>query len=363
MSELELARKQIDEADRKMALIFAERMDAVRRIADYKRQRGLPVLDREREEALIKRNTDAFPDGELKSFYADFLRGMTKTSRAFQENLINGVTVSFCGIPGAYAGIAAKKIMPGARLVPKHDFQSAYDAVTDGECTLAVLPLENSTAGEVAQVTDMLFSGSLFVTGIYDLPIRHSLLGAKNGNAAKVRRVISHPQALAQCGGFIKKNGWETSVCENTAVAAKLVAESGDASLAAIAAKEAAELYGLDVLAESISDTAVNTTRFAVLSRSQGSGQSADAHSVIMFTVRNEAGSLARAIDIIGSAGFNMRALRSRPMKELLWQYYFYVEVEGEVSSERGEEMMKRLSACCDRLKKLGSFRYPATLG
>ncbi|MBQ9544753.1 MAG: chorismate mutase, partial [Clostridia bacterium] len=328
----------------------------------YKRERGLPVLDREREEALIRKNVGAFPDEELKSYYADFLRGVMKTSRAFQEDKINGVTVAFCGVPGAYAGIAAKKIVPGARLVAKKDFRSAYDAVTDGECTLAVLPIENSTAGEVAQVTDMLFNGSLFVTGIYDLAIRHSLLGIKGTKIEGIKKIVSHPQALAQCESFIQKHGWEIIACENTAVAAKKVAESGDPTLAAIAAGEAAGLYGLSVLAESIADTAVNTTRFAVLSRAPGSLKSSGVHSVIMFTVRNEAGSLAKAIDIIGSAGFNMRALRSRPMKELLWQYYFYAEVEGEISSPKGEEMMKKLSGCCDRLKKLGSFTYPATI-
>lgn len=357
MSELELARKQIDEADREMAKSFARRMEAVRRVAAYKRQRGLPVLDREREEALIRKNTDAFPDPDLKSCYADFMRSVMKTSRAFQEDLINGVSVAFCGVEGAYAGIAAKKIVPGARLVAKRDFQSAYDAVTDGECTLAVLPLENSTAGEVAQVTDLLFNGSLFVTGIFEMPIRHSLLGIKGALAGEIKKVISHPQALAQCEEYIQKNGWETAVSANTAVAAKLVADSNDRAIAAIAARETAELYGLEVLADSIADTAVNTTRFAVISRAPGEAGGPDAHSVIMFSVRNEAGSLAKAIDIIGSAGFNMLALRSRPMKELLWQYYFYAELEGDITSAQGEEMMKKLSGCCDRLKNLGCFR------
>jgi prephenate dehydratase len=144
----------------------------------------------------------------------------------------------------------------------------------------------------------------------------------------------------------------------NTALAAKYVAEKGDKTIGAIASKEAAEIFGLKVLATNINASRSNTTRFAILSRSQSATnvKSKNIHSVLLFTVKNEAGSLAKAIEIIGKHGFNMTALRSRPMKKLSWQYYFYVEAEGDVTTENGNEMMKELSNYCDKLKAVGSY-------
>ena len=145
-------------------------------------------------------------------------------------------------------------------------------------------------------------------------------------------------------------------------MAAKQVAEKGDPAVAAIASVETAGLYGLKVLEHNINETDVNTTRFAVLSRSTSQEDYAGKHSILLFTVRNEAGFLAKAIQIIGQYGYNMRCLRSRPMKSLLWQYYFYVEVEGDLFSENGKKMLGALGVYCERMKVLGSFRYPADL-
>jgi chorismate mutase/prephenate dehydratase len=185
-------------------------------------------------------------------------------------------------------------------------------------------------------------------------------MAVKDADMSTVKEVISHPQALAQCADFISSHSLQKKEFENTAMAAQYVAEKGDTSLAAIASEETAELYGLKILQSGINESAVNTTRFAVVSRAcTDDGKNADKHTILMFTVRNEAGSLARAIYMIGSHGYNMRCLRSRPMKELLWQYYFYVELEGSVENENGKSMLRDLQTFCDKLKVLGTFHSP----
>lgn len=363
MDKLQKARLEINEIDKEMAQLFCRRMNAVRLVSEHKRECGLPIYDASREEEVIKRNSVLVEDEELRSYYVQFLRDNMRLSRDFQRKLAEGERIAFCGVEGAFAHVAAKKLYPTSHHVPYPDFDSAYMAVQNGECDVAVLPIENSTAGEVSQVIDMLFSGPLYVTGVYDLSVSHNLMAIKGAGISDIKQVISHPQALMQCAKFISEKGFEKREFENTAMAAKYVASSNDKSIAAIASRETAELYGLEILQSNINETAINTTRFAVLSRTHSdNGISRDKHSILMFTVRNEAGSLAKAMSIIGDCGYNMRCLRSRPMKELLWQYYFYVELEGSLENENGKRMMSALCECCDKLKLVGTFRYPAEL-
>ena len=182
---------------------------------------------------------------------------------------------------------------------------------------------------------------------------------------AGIRTVISHPQALAQCAPYLQKRSWQTREYANTALAARLVAESGDRSLAAIASARTAGFYGLQVLEENIHQSGSNTTRFGVFSRTENTalGKRLGDHFILLFTTRNQAGALARAIDIIGRHGFNMRTLRSRPRKDLLWEYYFYVEMEGDLRSENGRAMLQELSGCCDRVRVAGSFTAHCRIG
>ena len=361
--KLAAARIEIDAVDREIAALFERRMHAVECVADYKRAHGLPILDAAREEAVIRKNEAYIEDEALRPYYVEFLNHMMATSRHYQRARLTGMRVAFSGVEGAFAWIAAKKIFPEGECVPHPDFAAAYDAVLSGDCDVAVLPIENSTAGEVGQVIDRLFSGSLAVNGVYDFSITHHLLAPEGATLADIKTVVSHPQALAQCASFIRMHGLREQIAENTAIAARDVAEAKDIHTAAIASEETAELYGLNVLVRHINETALNTTRFAVLSRSPAVDHAKDKHSILLFTVRNEAGSLAEAINIIGEYGYNMRCLRSRPMKELLWQYYFYVELEGDLYTDEGKKMLGELTRCCDRLKVVGSFRYPATTG
>lgn len=358
MSDLKEARKRINEIDEAMARLFVERMDAATKIAEYKKEHGLKIFDPIREEEVVKRNSELIENTELREFYINFLRGNMSVSRAWQERVMEGMRVAYSGTEGAFAHIAASKLFPTAKKIAFRDFESAYRAVESGECDTAVLPLENSYNGEVGQVTDLTFSGSLYINSVMELAVSQDLLGVKGATLSDVREVLSHPQALGQCAQFIHENNLAEKEYSNTALAAMYVAERKDKTIAAIASAEAADIFGLDILARNINASRNNTTRFASFSRAENrhSSKEMGVHSVILFTVRNEAGALAKAIEIIGKYGFNMRTLRSRPMKELLWQYYFYVEAEGNVYTKQGEEMMSELDKYCDKLKAVGTY-------
>lgn len=355
MDKLQKAREIINKTDREMAKLFCERMEAAKMVAMHKKEHGLPIFDAKREAEVIEKNSLFIEDEELRAFYVNYIKSVMDISKSYQHKLMEGARIAYCGVEGAFAYIAAGRIFPDGILKSYESFEDAYNSVVSGECDSAVLPIENSYAGEVAQVTDLMFEGSLFVSGIYDLPVTHNLLGNPGCDISDVKTVISHPQALGQCSDYIRKKGFLAQQSTNTAVAAQEVAKSNDKSLAAIASTETAKLYGLKVLDHHINTSNTNTTRFAVFSRAEAVG---NGHSdfILLFTVNNEAGALAKAISVIGKYGFNMKALRSRPLKESNWQYYFYVEAEGEISGKIGELMLSELSDFCDKIKVCGKY-------
>lgn len=359
MTELERARKEIDEADRAMAELFCRRMQAASTIAEYKKQHGLAVYDPVREAAVVQNASSHVEDQLMREYYVSFLGDLMKISKAYQTRLMEGMRVAFSGTIGAFAHIAATRLFPTATAVPYGDFVAAYSAVERGECDAVVLPVENSYNGEVGQVTDLMFSGSLYVNRVVEFAIDQDLLACEGATLEDIKTVVSHPQALGQCAEYIRTKGFATEEHVNTALAAKLVAEKGDKSVAAIASAEAAEIFGLSVLERNINTDRGNTTRFAVMTRAENTlhgKEGKELCSLVLFTVKHEAGALAKALDIIGLHGYNMRVLRSRPVKDKKWSYYFYAEIEGDVRTSAGEDMLRMLGRFCDRLKPIGTY-------
>lgn len=354
-NKLEEARKIINEVDAQMAELFVKRMRAAEMVYEHKKEYGLPILDQKREDAVVEKNSALVDDEILKGYYIDYLKYTMSLSRAYQYRMQGGLKVAYSGVEGAFAHIAAGRIFPDAVRVSKNDFNSAYSAVEKGECDVAVLPIENSYAGEVGQTIDLIFAGNLYINGIYELEVHQNLLGVKDATIEDIKRVTSHPQALSQCHDYIEKRGFVAEEANNTAVAAKAIAEANDRSFGAIASAETAEIYGLKILEANINKSGENTTRFAVVSKVKASSPSLS-NTVLMFSVKHEAGSLASAIDIIGKYGYSMTALRSRPMKKHSWQYYFYVEIEGSTATDNGAKMLAELSGVCDKLKVAGTF-------
>lgn len=325
MSELDQIRENINSIDEQMAQLFQKRMEMSARAADFKKERGLSIRDAERERELIDRNRRSIRDPAVAAYYVQFLRGILDLSCAYQSKLLNGMKVAYSGVKGAYGYLAARRMFPEAQLVAYPDFAAAHRAVELGEADSVVLPLENSCAGEVGAVMDLLFSGELYINQVLDMEIDHSLLGV-----------------------------------EGAAAAAEYVRRANDPTLAAIASEDAAEVFGLRVLERGINTMRTNTTRFAALPRTQNQPETTkkreDENFVLVFTVQNDAGSLAQTLNIIGAHGYNMRTLRSRPMKGLSWKYFFYVEAEGCINNTNGREMLQELSATCAKLRLVGAY-------
>lgn len=360
MQDVKVPREIINQIDAQMAELFEKRMQACKDIALYKKENGLSVRDYEREAQVVSKNSALIKDIELKPYYEDFIRATIDVSCKYQSALMRKMRVAYCGIEGAFAHIAAKKMFLEAEYVAFSNFSDAYDATVSGDCDCSVLPLENSYAGEVGEVMDLMFSGSLSINQVIDVPVVHNLLGVSGAKIQDVKTVVSHPQALAQCEQYIKAHGFETRAYSNTALASEYVKATNDASVCAIASDETADIFALDILDDHINDNLNNTTRFASFSRVQNVPKSnakrEDENFILAFTVQNESGALASALNIIGAHGYNMRSLRSRPMKELQWSYYFYIEAEGNIHTQDGADMLRELSALCAKLKLVGSY-------
>ena len=252
MSELDKIRENINSIDEQMAQLFQERMEMSRQVAAFKKDRGLSIRDAERERELIDRDRRFIKDPAVDGYYVQFLRSILDLSCAYQSRLLNGMKVAYSGVEGAYGYIAARRMFPEAQLIAYPDFTAAHKAVEQGEADSAVLPLENSYAGEVGAVMDLLFSGELYINQVMDLEIDHSLLGVEGAAVDTVKTVVSHPQALRQCDDYIKRHGYATETYSNTALAAAHVRDVNDPALAAIASEEAAEVFGLRVLERGI---------------------------------------------------------------------------------------------------------------
>lgn len=362
MADLKEYREQINLIDDEMAKLFEKRMKICAQIGEYKKERFLPVKDEARESQMIEKNSQRITDPDIKPYYVDYLKSVMNISCNYQNRLISGIRAAYSGVPGAYAYIAVNRLFSDCVPVACPSFDYAYNAVESGECDCAVLPLENSYAGEVGAVTDMLFSGNLYVNRVVTLDIEHCLLGVKGASRQDIKTVVSHSQALSQCDEYIKKNGFAAEEYSNTAAAARYVAEQGDKSIAAIASPETADIFDLEVIERGIYTDKNNSTRFGLFSKVLNlPSPDAKADScgfILMFTVPDATGALAMALDIIGSHGFNMRALRSRPMKGLSWNYYFYVEGEGNIASPDGQDLLQELSAVCGKLRLAGAYNY-----
>ena len=359
MKDLNETRQKLNKIDEEMAKLFEDRMKLCKDVAEFKKANSMPVLDKPREDAVINNNLKFIVDEELKPYYINYINSMLDISKEYQRSLLTGLKISYSGIEGAYGYIAASRMYPNCELVSNNNFSQAYKSVESGTSDRAVLPIENSFAGDVGEVMDLIFSGTLFINRIYDLEIEHNLMVNEGVKLSDIKMIISHPQALAQCSKFIEEGNYKTIDEVNTAFAAKRLKETGDKTMAVIASKETAKAYGLTILKEKINNSDLNTTRFASFSRILSDYKDVGASKknfIMVFTVKNVAGALAKCLDIIGAHGFNMRNLKSRPLKGLLWNYYFYVEAEGNIASEEGQDMLREISAVCGQLKLAGSY-------
>ncbi len=350
------ARKNIGEIDVEIAKLFQKRMEAVKDVAEYKRANGIPVEDSVREAELLKKNSALIADEEIRSYYINFQKTTMNLSKDFQHKILDGTRIAFSGVKGAFAEMAVKRIFPDGNPVPYGDFKSAYVAVENGECECAVLPIENSYEGDVARVMDLTYFGSLYINGVYDMAVEQHLFGTADSGRNTIKKVVSHPQALGQCAEYISERGLQTEEAVNTALAAADVARNGDNSVGVICSLEAGHEYGLKLIDRKINKDSKNTTRFAVFSRIPRGQSIGDENFIVLFTVRDEAGSLSKAISVFGECGYNLKALKSRPSKDVIWNYYFFLEGEGKLSNDDEKNMLEKLSQVCTNVRLAGRY-------
>ena len=363
MDLLQQARAEIDAVDAEMAALFERRMQAVADVVRYKAETGKPVFDAAREADVITRNTARLQNEELRPYYKAFLQEAMAVSRAYQRATLGRDTAAYQGVEGAWSHIALRRMFPFARATAFATWPEVFDAVQNGDAQFGVLPFENSNAGDVSAVLDLLYTHpDIIVTHMQDMPIQQDLLGVKGAKLSNVRTVISHPQALAQSSVFLQQLGFATQSWINTADAAKHIAELNDPSVAAIASAETAELYGLDILAEGVNADGDNTTRFIVIEKEGAQRQPIAAapgqRLSMLFTVDHKPGRLARVIQIIGERGFNMETIKSRPLPHVQFEYYFYVQLvcPANAATDDCAKLVHELENVCRTVRILGVF-------
>lgn len=369
-------RRQISEIDETLLDQFSRRTGIVRQVAAYKIERHIPVLDLEREAAVAanarSRSSDA--DGmRAESLIKNVMRlsreaqyddrdmddpewvlGTAIRSAPSKHGPIRKVVCQ--GSPGAYSMAAGALLFPEAERIGAATFADACALVLDGQADVAVLPWENSTAGTVDEVYGLLQENRLFIIRSASLAIGHTLMAQPGASLDRIKTIVSHPQALAQCQDFIRQQGAEIRESTNTAFAAELVALSGDPTLAAIASTEAAKIHGLEILADGIQDLSHNQTRFIVISRTLVIPHDADRVSLIL-SLPHQSGSLASTLSVFGDRGLNLIKIQSRPDPLKAWNYRFHIDFESPGGSLDAMRALYQLDREMPFLKLLGWYR------
>lgn len=354
MSLLDDARRRINEVDKEMAHLFEKRMQAVEDVIRYKQEHNMAVLDSSREQYVMEHNMTYINKQKYRESYKMFLRDVMIISSNYQKSVLYKDRIGYQGTQGAFSYIASKHLFPNQTKKNYATFEEVFQAVEKGELAYGVIPFENSYTGEVGEVLDLLMQHDVFVNQIYDLKINQNLLGIKGARLQDIKQVYSKDQAIYQSRQFLDGRGYELIPYPNTALAAEYVAKENDKSKAAIAAKENAEIYGLDIIAEDINTSSQNTTRFIVICKNK---QLQGNQFNIAFTVNHKAGALADAMNVIAKHGFNMQNIKSRSIRNRPWEYYFYVEIDGDLRQEKEQLLLSDLKAACEKVKILGAYQ------
>ena len=376
MIDLQECRDEIDVIDSEIIRLFEKRMKVCEDVAEYKIRTGKKVLDPERERKKLEVLREK-AHGEFNRLGAqELFQQIMAISRKRQYQLLNehgveddeklemvdhlpleNVTVVFQGVEGAYSYAAMREYFSDEiRSFHVKTWRDAMEEVAEGRADYAVLPIENSTAGIVAGIYDLLAEYDLSIVGEQIIRPEHVLLGMQDASLEDITCVCSHPQALAQCGKYLEAHqGWKTREMENTAGSAKQVKEDGDKTQAAIASRQAGELYGLMILAENICYDGQNATRFIIVSKKPIYVK--DAHKIsIFFELPHESGTLYNMLSHIIYNGLNMTKIESRPIAGRTWEYRFFVDFEGNLKDSAVKNALRGIEAEANRMRILGNY-------
>lgn len=375
--ELSELREKIDHIDTELVRLFTARMDIAAQVADYKRANNLPIYVPARERAILQDVADkAGP--EMANYTRVLYSMLFELSRSYQRKrntqateLYQTITQSIentpklfpqapmvaCqGVEGAYAQIACEKIFKAPFIMYFKNFDGVFNAIEKGLCQYGILPIENSTAGSVKKVYDLMIHHNFSIVRTFRLKIDHNLLALPGAKLDGITEIYSHEQAINQCTEFLKKfpNAKITPV-ENTAVAANMVAQSGRTDVAALSSRSCEELYGLECLAANVQDEGNNRTRFICISKNLEIYPGSDKTSIMMI-LNHKPGALYKVLARMYVLGINVIKLESRPIPDRDFEFMFYFDLETSIYSEEFVQLMCELDDLCEEFKYLGSY-------
>ncbi len=375
--ELTDYRNQIDAIDSKLIELFRERMEVSADIADWKQQNGKPVFDPERERRKLLKVADEVPPelrqgaialysllfdlsrsaqtrriGSPSELPAQITAAIEKTPQLFPKTAF----VACQGIAGAYAQLACDRLFSLPNVMYLSTYDAVFSAIEGGLCRYGVVPLENSSSGSVNAVYDLMMRHNFRIVRSVRVKVDHCLLAKEGTKLADLREIYSHTQAIGQCSAFLAKlPNVKVIPCENTAVAAKLVAESDRRDIAAIASRSCMKLYSLACLNDAVQDQAGSYTRFICIAKEPEIYPGADRTS-LMAVLPHEPGSLYKLLGRFYALGINLNKLESRPLPDRNFEFMFYFDLETSVYSPEFLQLMGELPAFCEEFVYLGSY-------
>ena len=370
-------RNEIDLIDDQIVELFGKRMQIAAGIGDYKRENNLPVFvpAREREKLLdvaqkagpemanytrvlysmlfeLSRSYQSKRSDKLSELYQQITHAIENTPKLFPQ----APMVACQGVEGAFAQIACEKFFQSPFIMYFKNFEGVFSAIEQGLCQYGILPIENSTAGSVKKVYDLMIKHNCSIVRTFRLKIDHYLLANNGATLSSIKEIYSHEQAINQCGEFLAKlNGVKIIPVENTAIAAELVAKSGRTDVAAISSRSCMDLYGLTCLEASIQDKDNNRTRFICISKNLEVYPGADKTSIMMI-LNHKPGALYRVLARLYVLGINVTKLESRPIPDRDFEFMFYFDLDTSIYSEEFVQLICELDELCDEFKYLGSY-------
>ena len=376
--DLKELRGQIDDIDHQLVDLFVRRMDIASKIADHKKENHLPIFvpAREREKLQdvadqagpemagytrvlysmlfeLSRSHQGKCNGLVSPLYQQITQAVESTPQLFPQ----APMVACQGVEGAYSQIACEKMFKNPFIMYFKNFEGVFHAIDQGLCQYGILPLENSTAGSVKKVYDLMISHNFSIVRAFRQKIDHNLLAKPGTRLSDIKEVYSHEQAISQCNEFLQGlNGVTIIPVSNTAVAAEMVANSGRNDVAAISSRACAELYNLICLSSSIQDKDNNHTRFICISKNLEIYPGSDKTS-IMMVLPHRPGSLYKFLARLYVLGINVTKLESRPIPDRDFEFMFYFDLETSIYSEEFVQLMCELDDLCEEFKYLGSYR------
>lgn len=370
-------REKIDNIDNQLVNLFTQRMEITRDIAAYKKENDLPIYVPARERQKLQEVAKlAGPDMDdytrvLYSMIFELSRSYQSKQNSTATELYRKITdsientpklfpqapmVACQGVEGAYSQIACEKIFKNPMIMYFKNFDAIFGAIEQGLCQYGILPIENSTAGSVKKVYDLMIHHNFSIVRTFRLKIDHNLLAKPGTKLSDIQEIYSHEQAINQCSDFLKNMpGVKIIPVENTAVAAQMVAQSQDNHAAAISSKGCEEIYGLCSLADSIQDKGNNRTRFICISKNLEIYPGADKTS-IMMVLPHKPGTLYKVLARLYVLGINVIKLESRPIPDRDFEFMFYFDLETSIYSQEFVQLMCELDDLCEEFKYLGSY-------